>query len=350
MKTHAILALLALAACGEEAGSRTDSTVPDPRPLAGTYHLVNRFDVPAASVAPGAAGDAFALLDGLANKPATTLLDLADEAGVPAVGIITAALPDAVESRLDEWMKDYLTATQVGGTSAYSELVKVNGLVQSILVSFVLQSDLALPSSADQTGTHSPTALVFFASTSPVTVQVPLAEVTAAHGVRATASWPSSAEAAAGNSDVSFGDHAMGLRLGQYALAALDIALERGLGASDLSAALAKLVDCPAMAASVANRCVGPVCVGHASELSDVCAAGLRRAASEIEAQVVALDYKAIHFQSGRAKASGCFAGDGATASAGRLSDGAWTVTVDVGNGEKPAAASFEGTAAGSVL
>lgn len=347
MRPHAIVALLVLASCGDTPDLRIDPMVPEPRPAAGTFHLVNRFELAAASMVPGTAGEAFTLLDGLGNRPATTLLALADAAGAPAAGIVASALPGEVESRLDEWMKAYLTSAQEGNSSsAYAEIVKLNGQIQSVLVSFALHSDLALSSGADPTSAHSPRALVFFQDTSPVTVQVPFIEVAAARGVRATISWSSSAEAAAGNSEMTIEDHAMGIPFGRYAVSALNIALQEALGARDLAAALAQLVDCSAMAASVANRCVGPLCVGHAAELSAVCTAGLGRAASEIEAAMGALDFKAIHFQSGRARGSGCFATEGAPAAPDRLSDGVWSVTVDLGSGEKPASATFEGTAA----
>lgn len=331
-----MLLFLALASCG---GASSSDDVAAPSSLAGTYHLVSHVTLPAASVAPGAAGDVLDLLDGLANKPATTLLSLADSAGVPAADVLAAALPDALQSRLDGWMKDYLATAPYGGSSVYAELVQANGLVQSVAASFELQSDLLLVPSPGQAGTHSPHALVFFESTSPVAVPLLASQVTAAQGVRASVAWPGAEDA-----KVTIADHAMGIPFGQYALVALHTALERTFGAQDLAGVLAQLVDCSAMALSVAGQCVGPICVGHASEWAAVCTAGLQRAASEIEAQVTSLDFKAIHFQSGHAKALDCVASESATVTADRLTAGTWSLTVDLGSGEKPASGTFEGT------
>jgi hypothetical protein len=151
------------------------------------------------------------------------------------------------------------------------------------------------------------------------------APVTAGTGVTATLAWNGGPAAPA---TVSIADHAMGVPFGRYALTGLDALLaQRGL--ADLRAALSDAVGCAALAAAVADHCLGPVCVGHQASLLAICEAGVDEAAAQLEAQVLALDYKAIHFQAGTATA--------ASSDADRLTAGSWTAAIDLGNGAEQA-------------
>jgi len=84
-----------------------------------------------------------------------------------------------------------------------------------------------------------------------------------------------------------------------------------------------------ALAADVAGHCVGPVCVGHEASLLAICEAGVDEAAARLEAQVLGLDYQAIHFQAGTATA--------AASGAGSLTAGTWTAAIDLGSGPEQA-------------
>jgi hypothetical protein len=97
------------------------------------------------------------------------------------------------------------------------------------------------------------------------------------------------------------------------------------------------------MANSVSSQCVSVLCVGHKDELLSVCEGGLAAAASQIESQILGLDFKTIRFRSGRAVA------DGATLSrpqdATSWQNGAWNLTVDLGSGPQVAKATFTAVA-----
>jgi hypothetical protein len=210
-----------------------------------------------------------------------------------------------------------------------------------VLLDWDLRSTLELPVSAP--GTHAPIALVFSAGGEPIVVPVDsTAPVTAGTGVTATISWP----AGGGDPRVSIGDHAMGIPFGRYALTALGAALQREYGSPSVAGALATIVDCGGMAASVADRCVGVslarVCVGHEAELTAVCAAGLEAAASRLEEQVLDIDYKAIHFVSGAATVTGVLRDEAsATATASALAGGVWTSIIDLRQVPQEATATF---------
>ena len=68
-------------------------------------------------------------------------------------------------------------------------------------------------------------------------------------------------------------------------LRALDASLRQRYG-HDLRGTIGLLVDCGAMAASVAHECVGPVCVGHEDDLRGVCEGALDELADQVKREV----------------------------------------------------------------
>lgn len=334
----ACVVLPLLAACGLHDGS-TPAPEPAPSvPLAGTYQVTTRFELPAADVAPGPLGDALGVVHGLAVNPGGALLDLAESAGVPAVEELRLVLPSSLEERLEGWITEHLEIVTVDGTSPLSRVAELDALIRSVLLEWELRSTLDLP--AGGAGTHAPVALAFAGPAGPTVIPVSAtAPVTAAAGVTATVSWPGGAAHAA------VVDHAMGVPFGHYALEAAEILLEARYGTADPRAVLGGLVDCGAVGADVASRCVGLVCVGHAEEVQAVCEGGLDAAADQLVARVLALDYEAIRLDDGAAAAEEAAVDLAAgVARAGRLAGGVWAATVDLGEGPIPAVATFAAT------
>src|SRR5512138_3461410 len=109
--------VVALSACALEPSTRSVNDGADTAPLTGTFAVTSRFEVPATVAAPGPLGDALRLVHGLAVDPGTALLDLAEDAGVPALGELRLVLPDALESELAGWMNGYLETAAVDGVS-----------------------------------------------------------------------------------------------------------------------------------------------------------------------------------------------------------------------------------------
>lgn len=333
--TRAVLAALASAAalCACGGGDAASPTVTgESAPLAGTFFVTSRFSVPATVAAPGPLGDALRLVHGLAEDPGTALLDLAGDAGVPAVEELRWALPDAVEAELAAWMNAYLRTATVDGVSPHARIAELDALVRSVLLEWELRSTLALPDGAP--GRHEPVALAFDSPAGPVVIPVAAtAPVTAGVGFTASVSWP---EGPGGAAVAAIGDHAMGVPFGRYALEALDAILLARTGAPDVRAYLAAAVGCEALAASVADECLGPVCVGHEAELLAVCDGGLAEAAARLEARVLGLDFRAIHLAAGTATAAGASRSPARGATA--LQDGVWTATIDLAQGGTEAA------------
>jgi hypothetical protein len=351
MRSLALAATLLLAACpGLELvdapveapldPSADPDPVPGPAALTGTFQVTSQLEVPATVAAPGPLGDSLRLLHQLSVNPGGALLDMADAAGVPALGTLRLVLPASVEDRLEGWMNDYLEGATVNGRSPHDEIVALDDQVRAVLLDWDLRSTLELPASAP--GTHAPIALVFTAEGEPIVVPVDAtAPVTAGTGVTATVSW----SAGGGAVQVAVGDHAMGIPFGHYALEALETVMQRTRGAEDLAGALDAIVDCGAMARSVADQCAGLLCVGHEAELTAICEGGVAATAARLEARILAIDYQAIHFISGTATVEGVIVDLNTwTATAASLTGGAWESTIDLGGEPEEATATFDAT------
>lgn len=323
------LLALALAACGPGPSAELDRPDPAAVPLAGTFDVTSSFEVPATVAVPGPLGDTLRLVHGLATDPGTALLDLAELAGVPAVFELRLLLPDAVEVEVAGWMSEAIAAGAAGGPSPLEELAELDALIRSVLLRFELRSTLSLPE-----GRHAPVALAFATPAGPAVIPVGLtAPVTAATGVEAALAWP-----AGGPAVVTISDHAMGVPFGRYAAQGLEAALLARFGTADLAAVLGGVIDCQRAASAVAGRCLGPLCVGHQALVEEACRGGVGEAAARLEAQVLALDFKAIHLRAGVARPLGSPL-PGAPEVTGLV--GTWTAAIDLGSGAEPAAATF---------
>lgn len=318
-----LLLVAGLAGCGAPEEERAAPPV-QTAPLSGTFDVTSRFEVPATVAAPGPLGDALRLVHGLTADPGAALLDLAEQAGVPALSELRLVLPDALEAELTGWMNGHLTTATVDGVSPHDRIAALDALIRSVLLRWELRSTLSLPDGA--AGTHAPVALAFDSPAGPVVVPLDAtAPVTAGVDVTATLAWPGGPAAPA---EVAISEHAMGVPFGRAALAGLEALLARQ-GLADLRAAVSDAVGCAGLAAGVADRCVGPVCVGHEASLFAICEAGVDEAAAQLEARVLDLDYRAIHFQAGTATAP--------ATGAGSLTAGTWSAAIDLGNGAEQA-------------
>lgn len=306
--------------------------------LSGAFAVRSPFDISASAAAPGPVRDALNLVHAFAVDPGAAILDYADQAGVTAASALRAALPSALMSRLTGWMNTYIKSAGRNGVVPYDRLVWLDDTVRGLLLYWTLESRLALPVPAP--GTHLARALVFAdPSGSPLSYPVDPALLTPATNVVAVLAWPGGMSPAL----VTISDHAFALPFGRYALPALDAILLARYGTPDVNAYLADSVGCAGLADYVASQCVSIVCVGHESDLTDLCAGGLAEGARQIEAQILGIDFKAIRFVQGMATAVGAEPENPQKTTA--LQNGTWTVTVDFGSGAQPANATFSATA-----
>ena len=302
------------------------SPAPPPQPApsvpvaSGVYQVTSEIDLTAEAVLPAPAADFVVTLREFSTQPAHTLFTLADEAGVPAIAELRAALPDALESRLEGWIDDELAAVRLGGVPLTTRAAELAALAESTLTRFALRSELDLRASV---AVHQLTALDL--RPAGLELVLPLAalpgDVTRAPLTATTT--------AAGQ--LTLGDHPFGLSYGEYVWRALEETSRRQHGA-ELRPALGAAVSCPAVAARIANKCVLGLCVGHASLLTQLCERGPDEVVARAHAEVASLRFSALRLAAGTATVS---------ADASSLSAGVWTAQLNAGQGLRPAPATF---------
>lgn len=314
---------------GEGEGEREGDEVglPAPPVPAPAYFCRSRFDVGAGLLLPETADDALAALEGLGEHPGETILDLAETAGVPAVGDVRDALPAAAEDELTGFIDDQINSAESEGQgSAADRIAGLTAEIRGSLASFELQTALAMPAAGQGTGRHSVEAIVLSPlSEDPIHVPAEIVAIAGTDEVAVTV------EA----DQVGLGEHAFGLPVGEIALEAVDEIVSRTTGAPDLRAALGGIVDCDAVAEAVAEQCVAFVCIGHEVELRAVCEGALDQAAAEIEARLLSLDVDVVHLLSG----TGTLVAGGARYET--IANGAWDARLNAGMGERESHATF---------
>lgn len=280
----------------------------------GTYRVSNQIDLTAEGLLPEPAAQMVATLRDFSLHPAHTLIDLADEAGVPAVAELRAALPDALESRLEGWLDEEIAKLKINGFSLTEVASLMSAFAESSLTQVVLNSELVLGAGS---ATHVLKTFPSFFGNVPVG-SLP-GEVVSASAVMT-----------ASPSALTLGDHQFGIAYGTYVWSAVDLTTFTVFGAS-LRATLGTAANCPALAAKIADKCVLGVCVGHAAALTQLCERGLDEVVERARAKVTALRFTALHFASGSATPS----------NDAKNLDGIWDAEIDVGMGLRHVPAKF---------
>lgn len=340
-----------LAACGEDDAPPSDEPQPpahaaaadtaspaadEPRArmsTAGTYALASDVTVEAVALLPASAHQGVLVLEGLRDHPARTLFDLAEAAGVPAVGTLRAALPGALESRLEGWIDARVRAVTTGDGTLADVIAAVSVLAHAEVGALHLGSHLSL---ADDGARHRLDSVALEVAGQVLAYDVaPLATV----GVELDVATSATVVHERTGADLTLGAHGFGLPYGRLAWRALDDLVRARFG-RDLRALLGAQVDCAGVAATVADQCVLGACVGHEAELTTICEAGLDRAVAELRTRVEAAALTPFTFAGGQARLVDGAPVDGV---ASRLTDGLWDAQLDLGVGPRPAPATFTG-------
>jgi len=320
------LALVPVAACDDE-------PVPsDPEAIlfgSGTYTVSSTLTPQATAVLPQQAVDIVDALRGLRDQPGRTMFDLAEEAGVPALDELRSALPDSLESRIYGWIDEAMDGITYGDGPAAEAIDAVVDAAETVIGEVRLTStlDLDAPSS-----THRLRTMAFA-----------LPHVDARFDLDALAGTPVALSVQAPTllqatpMRVSFGRHAFGLPYGELAYQAIEAEVRARYG-TDVHGLLAAAIDCPAIAAEVANQCVVGVCVRNQPQLREICEGAVDYLADELHDRFAAARFDALTFDAG----TGVLAeGDTLDGQADAITGGVWTATVDIGLGPRPVPATF---------
>lgn len=288
-----------------------------PAPVAsGTYHVESRIDITVDALLPQPAEDMVVAARSFSQNPAHTMIELADAAGVPAVGTLRDVLPSYVMGKLEGWMNDEINKLTLGGVPVTQIAAEIAALGETSLTDASVTSTLEINGTS---ATHRLTAIEVVGTTIPL-------GAFPSDIVGATTSATSS------NGTLTLGDHRFGLAYGEYAWQALEAACTKEYGAG-LRATLGTAVDCPSLASKVANKCVLGVCVGHTAELTSICEAGLDEVVTYMHDQFADLRFDAVHFAAGSA-----------TIGTTGLTNGVWTAEINAGQGLRHVPATFSAT------
>ncbi|HWO22231.1 MAG TPA: hypothetical protein VNO30_25910 [Kofleriaceae bacterium] len=292
----------------------------------GAYEVRSTFDLTASAVLPEPAYEVVETLHDFSTAPAHTLIDLAEAAGVPAVAELRAALPDSLESRLEGWIDDRIATVKINGVPVPQVAGQLAALAELPLTQFAIDSTLDVH---EDGATHRLRTLDF--SPAGLNAQVPVGvlpgDIVAAE---VTASCKSNA--------LTLGEHAFGLPYGAYAWRGIEAAVtaQYGAGIRDL---LGTAVNCPALADTIASKCILSVCVGHRAQLLELCERGLDEVVGVAQRKMEALRFDAIRLEAGTATLAGAAADGTAT----RLGGGVWTAQINASQGLRPVPAVFTG-------
>ncbi len=293
--------------------------------LDGTYHLTSTLAVEAGALVPTRAGAALAALADFRAHPAHTLIALAEEGGVPAVGTLRGALPGALASRLEGWIDARIAATPTGAGTLPDVIDGVLAVWRTEVSSIGLGSRLRIAPGGSR---HRLDTVALVVGGRSQTVEVaPLVGVGAVLDVPVVVTTGE-------RGHLALGAHAFALPYGAIAWRAAEDLVTARYG-HDLRGALGAQLDCDGLAAAVASRCALRVCVGHADELRAICEAGLDRLVARLRAGVEDVTVEPIALAGGEGDVT---EGPGAPTVAGR-----WTARLDLGAGPRPAPASFTG-------
>jgi hypothetical protein len=349
----ALILTLGLTAGGAACGGGGDGDVHEPSAeappsLSGELSLETDIALPATVLAPAEVAALFEDLRATRDDPAGTWFTLLAHAGLPQARQLAEALPSVLAEKLEGWINGSVAAHLGPGKPRRAELDAVIDEATRMIGRFDVLSTLDVPTSlGDATpvvAVHAFAGVRFKLVDRGAPVLVPVPRFVAAHDGPVMLEAPVAVtlgRGPGGQARLTLSDHAFGLPLGQYLWEGIE-ARQRQRGGLGLRAEIGRLFDCPAVALAVSRKCVGPLCVGHAPELREVCDRGLDRVADAVKAKVEALRFEALRFASGSARIVDPPT-SGADGRGEALSDGVWEATVDVGQGARRVDATFVG-------
>ncbi len=161
---NALVASLLLVAvgCGTSApgddGVNDDGGSPEhPVPAkTGPYQVQTRVDFTIEAILPPQIELAVVALRLFSTNPARALFDLAEQKGIPAVGIIRDVLPGALEDRLEDWINGEIAKLKINGKPITAYVGEVAALAEIALSEFAVDSELTMHG---ETASHRLTAL-----------------------------------------------------------------------------------------------------------------------------------------------------------------------------------------------
>lgn len=302
---------------GDDQADDDDSmTTPNPQPAkpvaTGAYHVHSTIDLTPELVLPEPAEMVVLTLRQFSTNPARAMIQLAADAGVPAID----DLPSYVQDKLEGWINAEVAKVTLDGTPITQVAGSIAGLAETSLSTLEVDSEL---DTTANTHTLTQVNLPVFAASFDLTVT-------------------QSATCSSNAGTLAIGDHTYGLAYGEYIWTALNAKMVADYG-YDLRGALGAAVNCPSLAHTIANKCVLGVCVGHETQLKNICEAGLDEVAGRVHDRLAEMRFDALHFAAGKAT----LVDDNHDGAAEALAAGTWTAELNAGQGLRHVPATFTG-------
>ena len=326
----ASLAASLLVGCGmsDQVDGELVGTPEDPVPArTGPYQVVSTVDFTIEAILPPQIEEVVVTLRDFSTNPAEALLDLAERRGVPAVGILRAALPDVLENKLEEWINGEIEKLKIKGKPITAYAGEIAMLAEIALTQFAVNSELDI--GKDGT-THRITGLDL--SPAGLDVRLPIG------GLAGDILTQEPEVTIARRGALSLGEQHFGLAYGEYAWKGIDAA-STALFGGGVRQTLGEVINCPALAKAVSDKCVLGVCVGHETELRSICTGGLDAVVDFAHDKLAAMRLDVLHLAEGSARLidqDGDGVGD-------RIADGVWKAELNLGLGLRHAPATFAG-------
>lgn len=330
---------------------------PDGKPvrpkLDGKYELSSRFDMTTAGLLPEVMSDTLRALSSFREKPSQTIVDLLDVANVPLVPTVINAIPGPIRNFVLGYIDDHVFKALYDAVPVTQRITGLLDDLASIVTKFEIVTALDLPQGdaiGDFKATHTISGVGYEWDAKHHVISAPeLLSQLAEQRVdgNAVALDKLSPELESGR--LKLGDHTFSVPIGSFAVYAADELAKDKFGAADLRAAIGSVVDCEKLAEDVSNRCIDPIgpgkiCVGHKSEIQQICTTGLDLLVGTLRSAIKQLDLPVLRLKDGVAQMWDAPTPDGALdATIDRIDHGFWTAMMKVTREERPVLATFTG-------
>ncbi len=313
---------------GADGGGEPVGTPEDPVPAkTGPYRLTTTVDFTIEAILPPQIEEVVVTLRQFSTNPAEALLDLAERRGVPAVGILRAALPGVLEDKLEGWINGEIAKLKIAGRPSTDYAGENAMLAEIALTQFAVDSELAV---GEGGGTHRITGLD--RRPAGLDFRLPIG------GLAGDILTQSPDLVLGDRGALQLGDQHFGLNYGEYAWQGIEAASTLVFG-KGVRPALGSAVNCPALAGAIADKCVLGVCVGHETELRQICDGGLDAVVDFAHDKLAAMRLDVLHLAEGTAR----LVDDDGDGVGDRIADGVWKAELNLGLGLRHAPATFVG-------
>jgi hypothetical protein len=322
--------------------------------LDGKYELSNYFDLTSAGVFPDVANDTLKALSNFKEHPTQALVDVLDAANVPVVPQVINAIPSFFRDLLLGYIDDHIVKSLYDNAPFAKTLTGMIDDIASLATKFELVTVLDLPPGdiiGTSQATHSLSGVAYTWNDKRSVINAPdVLKNLEIQDVSVNAVCLEKRAPELETARLKIGEHNFPIPIGSFALLAFNKLAEDKFGAKDLRGALAKVVDCEALALDVSKRCVSGVCVGHKNEVKGLCNTGLDVLVGVVQGQILTLDLPLLHMQNGEAQMwDAATEGGPLDATIDRIENGYWTANLNVGNDKKTILSTFIGHRIGDV-